>query len=96
MCDLDAPINTVTNAMSFGALMDCSSPIGTGTFRVGFTVNTDDSTGTRRALPDLIGQCPFFSIKICSLKKCESEYSNQDMDCQEVITIECHRKAHRH
>lgn len=69
VCDLDAPINTATNSMSFGALMDYSSTIDTGTFRVGFTVNADDSTGARRALPDPIGQCPFFSIKKCSLKK---------------------------
>ena len=47
VCDLDAPINTATNSMSFGALMDYSSQIDTGTFRVGFTVNADGHAITR-------------------------------------------------
>ena len=59
------------------------------------------------ALPDPIGQCPFFSIKKCSLKKSELKYSNQDMDCRvfllcskhpvrkEVITIESDGKESR-
>lgn len=47
VCDLDALINTATNSMSFGALMDYSSQIDTGTFRVGFTVNADGHAITR-------------------------------------------------
>ena len=47
MCDLDAPTNTATNSMSFGVLMDYSSQIDTGTFRVGFTVNVDGHAITR-------------------------------------------------
>ena len=47
VCDLDAPINTATNSMSFGALMDYSSQIDTGTFRVRFTVNADGHAITR-------------------------------------------------
>lgn len=47
VCDLDAPTNTATNSISFGALMDYSSEIGTGTYRVGFTVNADGHAITR-------------------------------------------------
>lgn len=47
VCDLDAPTNTATNSMSFGVLMDYSSQIDTGTFRVGFTVNADGHAITR-------------------------------------------------
>lgn len=47
VCDLDAPTNTATNSMSFGVLMDYSSQIDTGTFRVGFTVNVDGHAITR-------------------------------------------------
>ena len=47
VCDLDALTNTATNAISFGTLMDYSSPIDTGTFRVGFTVNADGHAITR-------------------------------------------------
>lgn len=47
VCDLDAPTNTATNSISFGALMDYSSEIGTGSYRVGFTVNADGHAITR-------------------------------------------------
>lgn len=47
VCDLDAPTNTATNSISFGSYMDYSSDIGTGTYRIGFTVDADGHAITR-------------------------------------------------
>lgn len=47
VCDLDAPSNIATNTSSYGAYMDYSSDIGTGTFRIGFTVDADGHAITR-------------------------------------------------
>ena len=47
VCSLTAPITVATNTDTYAALMDYSSKIGTGTFRVGFTVNADGHAITR-------------------------------------------------
>ena len=47
VCDLDAPSNTANNSAAFGAYMDYSSDIGTGTYRIGFTVDADGHAITR-------------------------------------------------
>lgn len=47
VCTLTAPSTIATNTDSYAALMDYSSKIGTGTYRVGFTVNADGHAITR-------------------------------------------------
>lgn len=46
-CALTAPSNEATNTIIYGAVMDYSDKIGTGTFRVGFIVNADGHAITR-------------------------------------------------
>lgn len=41
VCDLEAPSTVSHDMASYVAVMDYSSQIGTGTFRVGFTVDAD-------------------------------------------------------
>lgn len=47
VCSLTAPSTVAYNTDIYSALMDYSSKIGTGTFRVGFTVNADGHAITR-------------------------------------------------
>ncbi len=47
VCDLDAPADVVEDSMYYTASMVYSSEIGTGTFRVGFTVDADGHAITR-------------------------------------------------
>lgn len=47
VCDLTAPEVVFENTMVYGAVMDYSSSIGTGTYRVGFTADADGHTITR-------------------------------------------------
>ena len=46
-CSLTSPSTIATNTDTYAALMDYSSQIGTGTYRVGFTVNADGHAITR-------------------------------------------------
>lgn len=46
-CALTAPSHEATNTIIYGATMDYSDKIGTGTFRVGFIVNADGHAITR-------------------------------------------------
>lgn len=46
-CALTAPTKVATNTFMYGAVMDYSDKIGTGTFRVGFIVNADGHAITR-------------------------------------------------
>lgn len=47
ICDLEAPANVSENMVTYGAVMDYASEIGTGTYRVGFTVDADGHAITR-------------------------------------------------
>ncbi len=47
VCDLDAPANVAEGSIYYGAFMDYASKIGTGTYRVGFTVDADGHAITR-------------------------------------------------
>jgi len=47
VCDLEVPSTVVTNAFVYTAYMDYSDSIGTGTYRVGFTMDADGHTVTR-------------------------------------------------
>lgn len=47
VCDLEVPSTVVENAFVYSAYMDYSDSIGTGTYRVGFTMNADGHTVTR-------------------------------------------------
>lgn len=46
-CDLAAPSVVAENTAAYGAYMDYSSDIGTGTYRIGFTVDADGHAITR-------------------------------------------------
>lgn len=46
-CDLEAPSVTAENTAAYGAYMDYSSDIGTGTYRIAFTVDADGHSITR-------------------------------------------------
>ncbi len=47
VCDLEAPTDVTEDGIVYGAVMDYASEIGTGTFRVGFTVDADGHAITR-------------------------------------------------
>lgn len=44
---LEVPTVEAKNALAYGAYMDYSDEIGSGTFRIGFTMNADGHTVTR-------------------------------------------------
>lgn len=46
---LPVPTNVAENTISYGAVMDYSSYIGTGTFCIGFTADADGHTITRHS-----------------------------------------------
>ena len=47
VCDLEVPDTVAENAFAYSAYMDYSDAIGTGTYRIGFTMNADGHTVTR-------------------------------------------------
>lgn len=47
VCDLEVPSKVVTNTFVYTDYMDYSDSIGTGTYRVGFTMDADGHTVTR-------------------------------------------------
>ncbi len=47
VCDLEVPTTVAENTFAYSAYMDYSDSIGTGTYRVGFTMNADGHTVTR-------------------------------------------------
>lgn len=47
VCTLQAPTVVMNNINVYAAVMDYSSSIGTGTYRIGFTVNADGHAITR-------------------------------------------------